>query len=72
MSRHRVAWIYLDDRTGAPGEWTKTHLTDGDGKTLCGRKVPTDAFEVGPYGYGSCIRCRRADINHVVQVVLAE
>ena len=63
-----IAWQWLDDRTGKPGIFTKTHLRIDNyaPKTLCGIKVPDDAFEYGDglsgfSGYGTCRKCSRLD-----------
>ena len=53
-----VGWV-LNCIDGRPGRASKEHiLLSGATTTLCGKKIPTDAFDIGDgVGNGRCGRC---------------
>jgi len=57
-----IAWRGFNNRTGTPAAWSQTHRTADYGRTtLCGAKVPQDAFDTCATGAGKpCARCAKA------------
>lgn len=60
-----IGWRLLKPRGGVYGWGSLMHVDRGDGRTLCGRKLPQEGhvFEWfhGPEKGDQCERCRKAE-----------
>ncbi|MGH7175620.1 MAG: hypothetical protein ACREGR_04665 [Minisyncoccia bacterium] len=63
MKLQWISWVVSYAGRGV-GKWTSNHRTSDGQTTLCGRKVPSDAFDVNHSQHPSandCKLCQKAE-----------